>query len=301
MTIDNQARYVLMTAARNEAANIGRTIESVSAQTVKPVKWVIVSDGSTDGTDEIIKQYAIKHDFIDFQRKECGNNKPDFASKAFALKAGYLRLQGLGYQYIGVLDADITFFAPSYYEEVLKRFAGNPLLGIGGGFIHENDKGPFRSRPANRVHSVAGAIQLFRRECYEMIDGLRPSKAGGEDWMAEIYARMSGWEVQAFPELVAYHHKSGFATRGMVGDCIRQGVMDYTIGSHPLFEVLKCVRRVKMRPFFVGAAFRMYGYTLSWLRGREHAMSPAAMAFLRREQLGRVKHNLNSMVRKSLI
>ncbi|MDA8089843.1 MAG: glycosyltransferase family A protein [Actinomycetota bacterium] len=283
--------YVLITAARNEAAYIARTIESVCMQTIRPSKWVIVSDGSTDETDEIIKKYAVKHNFIFFQRRECGCNRPDFASKAFALEDGYRWLQGLEYHYIGILDADITFEA-TYYEEVLKRFYTNTRLGICGGFVYEKINGLFKSRPTNSTRSVAGGIQFFQRECYEKIGGIMPSKSGGEDWMAEISARMAGWEVAAFPELAVHHHKPGSSVRGTARECIRQGKMDYAIGSHPLFEIFKCVRRVKVKPFFIGSILRIFGYAHAWASGEKRVMLPEAMAFLRAEQLNRIKHSL---------
>lgn len=281
-------QYVLITAARNEAVYIVRTIESVLSQTVPPVKWVIVSDGSNDGTDDIVKHYASQHDFIDFQRRDVDNNKADFASKVFALQHGYLRLQNENYDFIGILDADVSF-GPSYYQNILKQFANNPRLGIGGGFVHENYKGYFLSRQSNTVDSVAGAIQLFRRECYEAIGGITPSRVGGEDWIAEIYARMNGWGVKAFPEFVVYHHKSSTSTRGLVRESLRQGIMDYAVGSHPLFEIVKCIRRIKQRPFFVCSFLRMCGYAQSWLQGKERAITPEAMAFLKREQLIRIR------------
>ncbi len=288
MTTHKTGEYVLITAARNEAAFIAQTIESVCMQTVRPSKWVIVSDGSTDETDEIVKRAAGKHGFIDFQRRLPGEAEANFASQVFAQMQGYLRLQGLSYKYIGFLDADITF-EPFYYEEVMRWFERNPRLGISGGFIHENIGGSFKSRPTNRIGSVAGGIQLFRRECYEAIGGIKPLKVGGMDWVAMIEAGLAGWDVRAFPELVVRHHKPGFKARGFAKECIRQGIMDYVVGSHPLFEILKCLRRIKVRPFCIGSILRMYGYAGSWLRREQRAMSPDAIAFLRSEQLCRIK------------
>jgi biofilm PGA synthesis N-glycosyltransferase PgaC len=60
--------YVLVTPARNEAQFIESTIQSVVAQTMRPLKWVIVSDGSTDGTDEIVSRYAVAHEWIELLR-----------------------------------------------------------------------------------------------------------------------------------------------------------------------------------------------------------------------------------------
>ena len=206
--------YVLITAARNEEKYIEATIKSVLSQTILPKKWVIVSDGSTDHTDEIIKKYLANSRFIEFVRREPGSNQDSgFASKVFALNAGYELLKHGAYDYIGHLDADITF-ETDYYENVLKLFEQNPLLGIAGGFIFEQKQGNFVSRPYNTERSVAGGIQLFRREFYQVLGGLIPLKNGGEDWYAEVNARMKGWEVASFHNLHVFHHKPGNVVRG---------------------------------------------------------------------------------------
>ena len=79
--------YVVITPARNEEAHIERLIESVVAQTVRPRRYVIVSDGSTDRTDEIVQRLADEHDFITFVRAgdEAGAGAgKNFGSKVFA-------------------------------------------------------------------------------------------------------------------------------------------------------------------------------------------------------------------------
>jgi len=243
--------YVLITAAYNEGAHISATIEAVLEQSVTPHKWVIVSDGSTDNTDTIIKQYSKRRNFIEYIRREKTGTSPSFVSKVSAIQAGYKAVFGKPYRFIGILDADITF-GRDYYERVIGKFREDKRLGIAGGFIYECRGHVFRSRPSNTRISVAGAIQLFLKECYEAIGGHVPLPYGGEDWICEILARKNGWAVTAFPDIVAYHHKPGETKRGVLKDAIRQGRMDYAFGSHPLFEIVKCSRRVQERPSFHG-------------------------------------------------
>src|ERR1700690_1119179 len=209
----SQSEYVLITSAYNEEGHIGATIEAVLAQSIVPNKWVIVSDGSTDKTDTIIKQYAERYNFIEYIRREKTGASPGFASKVGALHKGYTALLGNSYQLIGILDADITFDR-DYYERVISKLNEDARLGIAGGFIYERFKGVFMSRPLNTKTSVAGAIQLFRRECYETIGGHMVLPYGGEDWLCEIMARKNGWAVTAFPDIKEYHHETGDAKRG---------------------------------------------------------------------------------------
>lgn len=292
----SKEEYVLISAAYNEGEHIGATIEAVLGQTLLPRKWIIISDGSTDNTDSIIKHFALKHSFIECLRTEKETNLPGFVSKVQAIRHGYKFMRESQYNFIGILDADITF-ANDYYERIINRFRENEKLGIAGGFIYEFQRNEFRSRPSNSIKSVAGAIQLFRRDCYEMIGGHIPISHGGEDWVCEILARKNGWEVTAFPEIVAYHQKQGKLKRGVFKDAIRQGKMDYAVGSHPLFELAKSIRRIRERPFCLRALFRLYGFVWSLLACDRVEVSGDIVEYLRREQLSRLRMLLRRQTR----
>lgn len=175
--------YLLMTAAHNEEAYIEKTIQSVLSQTILPKRWLIVSDNSTDGTNEIIQKYAEQNSIIRFHLLTRPPGR-SFASKIIALHAGLHLLQGIPYDFIGNIDADITV-NPSYFEELFNKFSLNPRLGIAGGFVQDEMNGRFVNRSGNRDHSVSHAAQLVRRECYEEIGGYAVLKYGGEDWHAQ--------------------------------------------------------------------------------------------------------------------
>ena len=277
--------YVLVTAAYNEEACIERTIRSVDAQTVRPRRWVIVSDGSTDRTDEIVRRLAAASDYIQFLPRKKDQHR-GFASKVSALRAGLELLNGDGSPFIGHIDGDVTL-EPTYFERLLNKFSEDPKLGIGGGWIWERVHGEFQERPANATISVPGAVQMFRRKCHEDVGGLLPMEFGGEDSYAEVKARMCGWRVQSFPDLkVCHHHKEGKVTVRL-RYCYRQGFMDFSLGNHPLFELARVIRRVPARPYFVSAAARLLGFGLAHISGRR--MVPQDfIAYLRREQLSRL-------------
>jgi glycosyltransferase involved in cell wall biosynthesis len=281
----DQKNYVLITAARNEEDYIDATIKSVLSQKVLPKKWVIVSDGSTDNTDKIIKEHLAHSNIIEFVRREAGNNKQfDIASKVFALNTGRELVKGYLYDYIGHLDADITM-ERDYYEKIIGKFQEDKALGIAGGFIYEPVAGCFKCRPYNTSRSVAGAIQLFRRECYEHIGGFIPLRMGGEDTYAEVVARKKGWKVQSFPEIVVRHHKVGNLSRGKVRECFRKGMAAYSLGSHPLFEVVKSIRRGVEKPYGISVLSRMIGFMWPYLCGQERLVSDEFIKFMRKEQL----------------
>jgi poly-beta-1,6-N-acetyl-D-glucosamine synthase len=278
--------YVLITAAYNEEANIEKTIESVLSQTLLPLRWVVVSDGSVDQTDEIVEKYANRHSFIRFLRVVRAPGR-SFGSKVRALHAGNAMLKDVGYEFIGNLDADVSV-PPSYFEDLISHFAGRPLLGLAGGFVVEESYGEFRDRKQNRVYSVAHAAQVVRRGCYEAIGGYAVLEYGGEDWHAQTCAKMNGWEVEAFPELKIFHHRLTGEADNLLRHKFRQGRMDYSFGSYPLFETLKCLERVSARPFFIGSLTRLAGFICSWICQEQRPVSEEFIAYLRAEQKEKV-------------
>lgn len=291
MTQQEKPRFVLLTAAWNEAAYIGDTLKSVIAQTLLPVKWVIVSDGSTDNTDEIVQTFVGRCGFIKFIRRQPEqrqHNRGDFSQKVYALRMGYELLREEKYDFIGILDADITF-APDYYEKVLEKFACNARLGIAGGYFYERVKGIFKSHPLNIDTSVPGGFQMFRRQCYKDIDGFVPIQVGGEDWVAEVMARSKGWEVKSYYELKVFHNKPGSPIRGgHLKEAWRSGTMDYLLGTHPLFELAKCFRRVREYPYLINACLRLTGFIASYLQNQKRPVNREFIKYLRTEQIQRL-------------
>jgi glycosyltransferase involved in cell wall biosynthesis len=284
-------RYVLLTAAFNEEAHFAKTLSSVASQTCPPEKWVVVSDGSTDQTDAITLEYAKDHSFIELLRRE-KDPRHDFASKVHALTAGFEILKSLSFEFIGNLDADISF-GPTYFADLFLRFEHEPHLGIAGGSIFEWDGERFRARAGNRTRSVAGAVQMFRRECFEAIGGLLPLPYGGEDWCAEVMARMRGWEVRCFPDLQVNHHRPTGEASGRLRYSYRQGLMDYSLGVHPIFDFIKISRRVRFGNA-LGAVARLTGFFLATCRGDKRVVSKEFVEFLRKDQMARIKAYLRS-------
>lgn len=279
--------YVLVTPARNEAAYIGTTIEAVLAQTVRPMRWVIVSDGSVDETDAIVSRYSAEHDFITLVRRAADASR-NYGSKVRAIWKGIEQLTNTHYQYVGVLDADVSF-APDYYESVLAEFTKDSSLGIAGGITEDTHGHGLRLRPGTVERFVPGTVQLFRRECYESIGGFRPLRFGGEDTAAIEMARMQGWNVRGFSHLQIQHHRRmGTEGIGIVRARFRHGLEDYCVGYHPLFELAKCLRRLVEPPFVVGSVCRLIGFLFGALTRQPRELPREFVDYLRKEQIKRM-------------
>jgi poly-beta-1,6-N-acetyl-D-glucosamine synthase len=279
-------RYVLITPARNEAQFIGSTIESVVRQTIRPAMWVIVSDGSTDGTDDVVRRYAARHDWIALVRRP-ERAERHFAGKVEAFNAGYVAVRDMEYEVIGNVDADISF-GEDYFAFLMSKFAENPRLGVAGTLYWEGN-GLYDYR-FNSMEDVTGGCQLFRRECFEAIGGYRPVRAGGIDLIAVLSARAKGWHTRTFTDRVFLHHRnSGTAQQGALRERLHRGRNDYLLGSHPAWEVLRAVYHMKNRPYIVGGVGMLLGYLWAMLGRLERSIPEELIALRRNDQWQRLK------------
>jgi glycosyltransferase involved in cell wall biosynthesis len=286
--------YVLITPARDEEAFIGNAIRSVAAQTHRPLRWIVVSDGSTDGTDDIVKSHAADLDWIELVRMPERRDR-QFAAKANAFNAGYERLKHLRFDLIGNLDADITF-APDYFEFLLGHFAKDPELGVAGTPPVEDanrpDQHTYAHKGANLVH-VSGPCQMFRRECFEVVGGYVPVKGGAIDWIAVTTARMKGWKTRTFTEKVYFHHrKMGTANSGPLMARFHYGRKAYYVGGHPAWELMHGIFLMRSSPVVAGGLCFMSGYIWAAITRTHRPVTPELMAFHRKEQLTRLKRLL---------
>jgi len=294
-------KYVIVTPARNEAQFIELTLQSVVAQTVPPLKWVIVSDGSTDGTDEIVKKYAADYPWIELMRMP-ERRERDFAGKVHAFNAGYARVGSLDYQVVVSLDADVSFDA-EYFGFLLEKLSSDPGLGLVGTPFRETSGQTYDYRFVNIEH-VSGACQVFRRECFESIGGYVPVKGGSIDHIAVLSARMKGWKTRTFTEKVCHHHREmGTAQRGVLRARFKLGIKDYAVGNHPLWEMFRTAYQMKFTPVGIGGLALGAGYFWALVRRVERPVSQDLVAFQRREQMVRLRKfltRLNIFPTKSL-
>jgi poly-beta-1,6-N-acetyl-D-glucosamine synthase len=284
----------LITPARNEAAFIEKTVKAVVAQTVRPVRWVIVSDGSTDGTDEIVKGYLAEHNWISLVRLP-ERRQRNFAGKVIAFNSGYAQLRGVDYDVIGNLDADITF-DEEYLGFLLSKFRDNPKLGVAGTPFREGLR-QYDYRFTSIEH-VSGACQLFRRKCFEEIGGYMPLEMGGVDLVAVITARMKGWQTRTFTEKTCLHHRGmGTAKQSELMVAFRGGKGDYMYGAHPMWELLRTPYQMTKRPFVFGGCLRLLGFLWAFVTRIEKAVPADLVDFRRAEQMERLRRFLKRLIR----
>ena len=286
-----KTRYVWLTAAKDEEAFIGEVIEYVTRQTVLPLAWFIMDDGSTDQTAQIVRRYAARYSFIHLQSSDSRDGR-NFGSQYRAIMAAYDLARTLDFDYVGIVDADQAPERQNYYESILNEFDRDPQLGVASGYIYERPHGTWECRACNSRDSVA-ASAVFRRCCFDQIGGYTPLSLGGSDWLIQLRAKMLGWGILTRPDLPILHYRPTSSAGGIWRGRFRAGMMDASFGSHPVFEFFKCCRRVPGHPFFLGSVVSFCGYLWWHLAGRKPLIAPEAVDALREGQLSK----LNKWVR----
>lgn len=286
--------YVLITPACNEEKLIEYSLKSVVKQTVLPVKWVIVNDGSKDATASIVERYVEKYGWIELVNlpKRQGRN---FAAKVHAFNAGRERLKNVEYEVIGNLDADVTLDA-DHFEFLMGKFRNDAALGVAGTiFVEDGYNSAIDSFEGQNY--VSGQCQMFRRQCFDEIGGYFPSKNGGIDWIAVKTARMIGWRTRSFREKSFFHHRVlGTADRGLIGSSYAYGRKDYYLGGHPLWELFRSVYRMAKKPYVIAGVALFWGYFQAYLKHDQRPVSDELMKFHRKDQMRMLKKILLSAI-----
>ncbi len=286
-------KYVLITPAHNEERFIRKTLDSMVAQTWLPERWLIVDDGSTDQTPEIVQTYARRHPWIGLGIQPQRLDR-SFAGKVHAFNAGLARVQSLEFDVIGNLDADLSF-EPDYLAFLMQKFSEDPKLGVAGTPFIEDGYDSARDSFEGENH-VAGGCQLFRRQCFEQIGGFTPNRAGGIDWIAVTTARMKGWRTRSFPEKRFHHYRTlGTAGRSSVAASFSYGEKDYYLGGSPLWQLFRVAYRTMKHP--VEGAALLFGYCWAALRRTKRPVSPELMRFHRGEQMNKLRAIFRTLLR----
>jgi glycosyltransferase involved in cell wall biosynthesis len=291
----NDCPYVIITPARNEEAFIENTLESVIRQTVRPQRWVIVNDGSTDSTAAIVRPYVAKHPWIELVDLPIRKER-HFAAKVYAFNAGLERVKDIDYSVIGNLDADVTL-DQDHFEFLMGKFNEDPTLGVAGTVFREDGYNSESDSFEGQTH-VSGQCQLFRRQCFEELGGYKANKAGGIDWMAVTHARMIGWKTRSFREKSFFHHRRlGTAERSRLVSSFSYGEKDYYLGGHPLWELFRVAFRMTKPPYLVDGAALGLGYLWAVIRREERPVSNELMRFHRKEQMRKLRTILATLLK----
>ena len=289
----SSAKYIVISPVRNEEQYLPQAIQCMAAQTARPLCWLLIDDGSTDSTGRIIDDAAAQHPWLKaLHRKDRGFRQAG-GGVMEAFCDGYGRLSAfnpqpadLSWQFLVKFDGDLSF-SSDYFEQCFNRFANDPKLGIGGGTICNQLNGALEvESKVDPVFHVRGATKIYRRQCWDQIGGL--IRAPGWDTVDEVKANMLGWTTRTFPDLKLVHNRPAGMAYGQWSNLLKNGRANYIAGYHPLFMLLKCIRRCFEKPYLLEGCGLWLGFVTGYLKRIPQAPDPNVTRYLRRQQLNRL-------------
>jgi glycosyltransferase involved in cell wall biosynthesis len=277
-------RLLLITPARDEAAHLAGTIRAVAEQTRRPDLWLVIDDGSTDGTAEILRELAAEVPFMRVLQAPQQESDPEadrlgLAAEARAFNAALATVELSEFTHVGKLDADVEL-SPEYFERLLAHFDYDPELGIAGGVLLERTGRQWEPTKIPAYH-VRGALKLYSRECFEAIGGIEERL--GWDTIDETYARMRGYSTRSLAEITARHHRPVATRGGALRGRARHGQCAYILRYGVGWVILRSFKVALQRPYGLSGIAFFYGYFRAYLKAQPKVEDERFKRFVRGE------------------
>ena len=276
-----ESRYVLISPCRNEAAFMRQTIETVLVQTLRPTEWIIVDDGSTDETPQILAECASRHEWIKIVTRPDRGRRSVGPGVMDAFYSGYQALTSSDYEFLCKLDLDLRL-PPRYFEILIERMNANPLIATCSGKAYlEEDGGLVNER--NGDDTSLGMTKLYRRTCFEEIGGfVREVMWDGIDCHQ---CRMRGFIACSWdePELRFIHLRPmGSSQQSVYAGRMRHGYGQYFMGTGFLYLAASALGRVNQKPYVLGSLAMLWGWLKAAAQRKPRFENPEFRRFLRK-------------------
>jgi poly-beta-1,6-N-acetyl-D-glucosamine synthase len=276
--------YVLISPCRNEADYMRQTLDTVIAQTILPAKWVIVDDGSTDATPQILAEYAKKHDWIQIVTRTDRGHRAVGPGVIDAFYSGYESINPDDYTFLCKLDLDLRL-PPRYFEILMQRMNANPQIATCSGKAYIKEHNHLVSERHGDETSL-GMTKFYRVTSFKEIGGfVREVMWDGIDCHR---CRMKGWIACSWdePELRFVHLRPmGSSQQGIYTGRMRHGYGQYFMGTSLLFMAASAVYRLNEKPYLLGSLAILWGWLKSALQGKPRYNDLEFRRFLRRYQM----------------
>jgi len=273
-----KTKYIIITPALNEEKYIRYTLESVVNQTLKPFMWIIVNDGSTDLTGQIVREYTKKYGWIKLINNVHNTNIREAGSKvvrAFYIGYNYYKIWDKEYDFIVKLDADLTL-PQNYFEEIAKSFKNNARLGLCGGYCVNEINGILVKEKSPSYH-IRGAFKAIRRECWIDIGGFKPIL--GWDGLDEMTALYKGWETKTL-SLEVIHHRPTASAYNSFGLAKQHGMANYKNGGNFFLALVRALVRMFQKPYFIVGIGFFLGYFKAFMKRYEKNVNDEFAKFI---------------------
>lgn len=276
-------KYVIISPVRNEEEFIEMTIQSVINQSVLPIEFIIVNDGSTDKTPEIIKKYTKEYSWIKCYDRPVGKHSPG-PGVVKAFYSGFERISDNSWDFVIKLDGDLSF-DPNYFQTLLTEFNRNPKLGMASGVTYQpmGKKLIIDRMPEDHVR---GAAKMYRKQCFNDIGGI--PKVLGWDTIDELKAQLSNWETRSYKNLVLIHYKPiGVKQTNLFKRELTAGERHHYLGYHPVFAILRDIYRMFQKPFVIAGLLNFVGFNMAYILKKER-IDKDLIKLVRKKQMERL-------------
>jgi glycosyltransferase involved in cell wall biosynthesis len=278
-------KYLIISPCRNEEQFMRHTLDSVVRQTVPPARWVIVDDGSTDGTPAILAEYAAQYPFIQIVTRKNRGHRSVGPGVIEAFYSGYQTVENEQFDFICKLDLDLDLPA-GYFSTLLHRMEENPRIGCCSGkpYYIDATNGKMISEKCGDENAI-GASKFYRKSCFLQIGGfVRQVMWDGIDGHR---CRMLGWIAISWDEpALRFTHlrPMGSSQKGILTGRLRHGFGQYFMGSSFVYMTLASIYRMSRPPLFLGGLAMWWGYVKSWVTNKERLSDPVFRKFLQKYQ-----------------
>lgn len=288
--MQQNSKYILITSAYNEAENIGKCIQSVLKQTVLPLEWIIIDNGSTDTTSDIIEQYKAGFPFITLLFKQKENFAVSGYHAIINFYFGLSNIKSISYDYIGNLDADIVIDRNDYYEYQINQMQSDNKIGITTGMTYYYDEHGNKNLVWHNSWHTTGALKFYRKECLESLGTMTPDF--GWDGADEMKAMSRGWKTITYYQLLVNH-------LGKIKDLNRKKSTEYHFNrgfsifrrGYPIWYLIIKAFQTLIRNSFASSQSLIRGYWRGWLLKEPKILDNSEVKFLRRFQFSRLIKN----------
>jgi poly-beta-1,6-N-acetyl-D-glucosamine synthase len=292
------SRLLVISPVRNEAAHFNLVASAMMAQTRPPDLWVVVDDGSTDGTTELLTKLSDRVSFMSVVKvppptasQQVLKDRLAVAAEARAFNTGLESVPWRTFTHIAKLDGDISL-PPRYFELLMNEFEEDPALGLAGGVLRERRGDGWAHQHAGSAYHVRGALKCYTQRCLVAIGGVQERLAW--DTIDEVYARMHGYKTRTLPQLVGLHHRPGASADGILRGRARHG-RGYYIAHYPFAWVfLRSFRASCERPFGLSGLAFLGGYLAALGTGAPRVEDAEFRTYVHRELASRARHALRA-------
>lgn len=277
-------KILVISPCRNEQEFMRRTLDAVLGQSHPPACWVIVDDGSSDSTPDILREYAARSPVLRIVRREDRGRRSVGPGVIDAFYSGLDSVELDDYEFVCKLDLDLDL-PRDYFKTLVERMRAEPRLGSCSGkpFYRGSDGQMLPEWCDSEI--VVGMTKFYRVSCFKEIGGfVREVMWDGID---SHRCRLFGWLAVSWDDKVLqFEHlrPMGSSDRNILLGRRRHGHGQYFMGTAPSYLLASVVRRLMQPPVLLGALMIAWGYLWSFVRRVPRYEDADFRRFLRRYQ-----------------